>query len=307
MAWKDNAVGVTIDRTMNPDFAALKAKGFQYVVIDCGTGTDASPAFGEQFDKATAAGLPVIAQFQPVASIDDYTFEAPTQEQIPVLKKILGNRAIRGLVISMEHWWIGYDVEEGRPGRPATNPALSYAGQEFMNTFKKQYELPGVKVMLRTNDGFVQKYSPDMASWSDLFPFFLADWRYRVRDDQGAYTIYKYFSAQVVNVVAEIFFPPDGSKNPLIPGYAPQLKFWEFNGQVDIGIKGWDGKPKRVKVSAFNGPWEDLKKFLKIEETNPGTPNPTPSDTGRITVLLEQIAADIAYIAGFFRRIGGEK
>lgn len=309
MAWKDNALGITIDRTMDADYAALKAQGLAFVVIDAGTGFDVNPSFGDQYAKAVSAGLPVIAQYTPISAIDDYTFEAPAREQIPVLRKVLGTRIIQGLIISMERYWVGWDIEQGHiPVRTATSTAISYTASEFMNTFTKQYAPLGVQVMLRSNDNFVQKYALDMAQWTDKFGFVLADWRYRTRDANGAFTVYTLFPKTTISTLANLraALPPDASKNPPVPGNAPQLKFWEFTGSVTMPlslVKGWDGKGKSVKAAIFNGNDETMKAYLGVNNEAPANP-PDPVDPGQpvsvdlapVVEVLKGIAADVSAI-----------
>lgn len=320
MAWKDNAVGIVVDRTMNVDFAALKAQGLDYVVIDAGVAYDHSPAFNEQYTKAVAAGLPVMVQYTPISAIDDYVYLAPAREQIGQLQKLLGTKKIHGLIISMERWWIGWDQEQLRnPLRPAPSIAIADTAKEFAMTFTKQYAPLGVPVMIRTNDNFVQKYSPEMSAWLDLYPFYLADWRYRLRDAQGAYSVYKYAPAVSVTSLAEIALalPPEDAKNPLVPGHVPQLKFWECNGAVGVPlslVKGWDNLNKAVKVVLFNGLDEVLKNYLKVTDAvNPGPIDPVtpPAPLGDLTkveesltsivVLCEHIAADLTAIRSVFK------
>lgn len=329
MTWKDNALGIVIDRTMDADFEELKKQGISFVVIDCGTGWDASPAFNDQYDKAKAAGLPVLAQYTPISALDDYTFEAPAREQIPVLKKILGTRAIHGLIISIERYWVGWDIEQQHnPVRIATGTAINYTASEFMHTMTKQYAPLGVQVMIRTNDNFVQKYSPDLSAWTDKFGFFLADWRYRTRAADGSYTNYVTYLTKATPVasIAELRtqLPPDGSKNPLVPGNAPSLKFWEFSGDRFVLpiVKGWQGQQKTLKCVLFNGDEAACYSYLGYAPaqpppddpsdpgTEPGDPggNGDPSDNGstqldRIIELLEGIHTDINAILGVFQKI----
>ncbi len=322
MAWKDNALGLVIDRSMDANFAALKEQGVSFVVIDCGTGFDTNPAFNEQFDKAFKAGLPVLVQYTPISALDDYTFEAPAREQIPVLKRILGTKTINALVISMERYWVGWDIEtQHNPIRIATGAAINYTASELVHTMTKQYAPLSVQVMIRTNDNFVQKYAPDLSSWTDKFGFFLADWRYRTRAADGSYTHYTFFPGLTVSTIAGLrdALPPDGSKNPLVPGLAPSLKFWEFAGSITLPVsivKGWDGKAMKVKAVLFNGNVEALNSYLDFDSSTPLPEEPRdpvdeepkdeePSDTGmeRVIELLDEIGEDIEYIASVFRRL----
>jgi len=340
MAWKDNALGIVIDRTMDADFTALKTQGVSFVVIDAGIAYDHNPAFIDQFNKAKAAGLVVLAQYTPISAIDDYTFAAPAAEQIPMLKKLMGTKEIDGLIISMERYWVGWDIEQNHiPVRNATGSAISYTASEFMHTFTKQYAPLSRQVMIRTNDNFVQKYSPDMTAWTDKFGFVLADWRYRTRAADGSYTLYTIFPKTTITAIADLraVLPPDGSKNPLVPGNVPQLKLWEFSGSVTMPtslVKGWDGKVKTVKAVLFNGNEAAMKAYLVPVVTPPvdGTPVPhpptdpvdpptdpvdppvdpvdpgTPVDVSkleallsRVVVLCEQMATDLHAIRSVFR------
>jgi hypothetical protein len=284
MAWKENALGLVIDRTMDTDFAALKAQGLSFVILDAGVAYDFNPAFNEQYNKAKAAGLPVLVQFTPISAIDDYTFEAPAQEQIPQLKKVLGTKEINGLIISMERYWVGWDLEQNhQPLRICTGTAISYTASEFVNTFTKQYAPLSVQVMVRTNDNFVQKYSTDLAQWTDKFGFVLADWRYRTRAADGSYSLYTIFPKLTVSALTDLraALPPDGSKNPLVPGNAPQLKLWEFSGSVTLPVslvKGWDGKSKVAKAVLFNGNEDAMKAYLCPTVVTP--PVDPPADPG---------------------------
>jgi hypothetical protein len=118
--------------------------------------------------------------------------------------------------------------------------------------------------------------------------------------------------------------PPDGSKNPLIPGNAPQLKFWEYSGNRYVlpWIKGWDNSEKRVKVLLFNGDEAACYSYLGFSAAQPppvdpgdpgnepGDPGGTgnPSDTGsqqleRIIELLDAIQKDISSILRVFQKI----
>jgi hypothetical protein len=318
MAWKDNALGIVVDRTMDVDFAALKSQGISFVIIEAATGWDVSQVFNEQFDKAVKAGLPAIVQYVPISAVDDYTFEAPAREEIEVLKKALGTKAINGLIISIERYWVGWDIEQQHnPIRSATATAIGYSAKTILETMTHLYQPTGKQVMLRTNDGFVQKYSAEIAQWSDKFGFVLADWRYRTRDAEGAYTLYTFSPNLTINSIADLraALPPDGCKNPLVPGNAPQLKFWEFNGSVTMPltlVKGWDGKAKAIKAVLFNGDQASCHSYLgfanpKDPETKPDIPN-DPSDTGnqqfnKIIELLDGIYTDIHAILSIFQKI----
>lgn len=321
MAWKDNALGIVIDRTMDADYAELKKQGISFIVIDAGVAYDPNPAFNDQLSKAKAAGFPVLVQYTPISAIDDYTFEAPAREQIPMLKKLLGTKEINGLIISMERYWVGWDLEQQHnPVRIATGAAINHTASEFMHTMTKQYAPLGVQVMIRTNDNFVQKYSPDLSAWTDKFGFFLADWRYRTRAADGSYTNYVTYLTKPtpVSSVADLrtHLPPDGSKNPLVPGNTPSLKFWEFSGDRFVLplVKGWQGQQKTVKCVLFNGDEAACYSYLgykapttPVDPEEPGTPG-DPSDTGsdqldRIIELLDGIYSDIHAIAGVFQKI----
>jgi hypothetical protein len=182
--------------------------------------------------------------------------------------------------------------------------------------------LPGMPVILRSNDAFVKKYSSEMTVWTDQYPFYLADWRYRIRATDGSYTAYTFAPKLTALSLADVFaaMPPDDCKNPLIPGNTPTLKFWEFNGNIwmpqDL-VKGWDGSARSVKAVLYNGTKENLAEFLEIptpqdpidpEEPGDIDPPTNPVDQGkteeilsRIEVLLGQIAADLHAIRIVFR------
>jgi hypothetical protein len=312
MAWKDNALGIVVDRTMDVDYAMLKSQGISFVIIEAATGWDVSQVFTEQYNKAVAAKLPVIVQYLPISAVDDYTFEAPAREEIEVLKKALGAKAIAGLVISMERYWVGWDVEQAHnPIRSATATAIAYTAKTILETMTAQYQKLGIQVMVRTNDNFVQKYAPDIAQWSDKFGFVLADWRFRTRDANGAFTVYNLAPKVTASSVADIraALPADTSKNPLVPGNTPQLKFWEFNGTVTMPVslvKGWDGKVKMVKAVLFNGSEEAMKTYLGITEViqpvdppvDPLDPQPLPpGDLSKVMDVLNKISVDVSSMA----------
>jgi hypothetical protein len=308
MGWNTNAVGVVIDKTTNADFAALKAAGFSFVVIEAGLGFDGSPALADHIQKAKDAGLPVIAQWTPFPAYDDYTFEALPREEIQYAQKALANKLYHAFSVSIDRYWTGLDVETGHnPIRVATDTAISYVASEFANTFTKMLAPLNRPVLIRTNDNFVQKYSPGMSSWTDKFGFYLADWRYRTRAADGTYSIYTLYPTMRTPIasMAELraAMPPEGAKNPLVPGNIPQLKFWEYSGDRYVlpWVKGWDGSEKRVKVVLFNGDEQALQAYLFYGTPVPVDPPTTPTtpastDLQRVVNLLAQISVDIAAI-----------
>jgi hypothetical protein len=312
MAWKDNALGIVIDRTMDADFAALKEQGLSFVVIDAGVAYDHNPAFNDQFNKAKAAGLPVLVQYAPISAMDDYTFAAPAAEQIPQLQKLLGTKAINGLILSMERYWVGWDLEQNHiPLRTATGTAISYTASEFMHSFTKQYAPRSVPVLVRTNDNFVQKYSPEMAQWTDQFGFVLADWRYRTRAADGSYSLYTIFPKLTVSALTDLraLLPPDGSKNPLVPGNAPQLKFWEFSGSVTLPVslvKSWDRKVKTVKAVLFNGNEEAMKTWLGTNVAPPPPTDPVDPPAGPVDPPATPVSIDLAPVVDVLNKIAAD-
>ncbi len=319
MAWKDNAVGIVVDKTMDVNFSGLREAGFSFVVVEAGLGFDPSPVLPEHLSKADAAGLPVIAQWTPHPAYDDYTFDGIAQEQIIAAKKALANKVYNAFVTSIERWWTGFDVEEGHnPIRKATPTAIDHVASEFSHSFTKLLAPLGCPVLVRSNDNFVQTYSPPMGmGWTDKFGFFLADWRYRTRAADGSWSVYTIFPAHTFTNMAAFrsAMPPDNSKNPLIPGSAPQLKFWEFTGSLTMPtnlVKGWDGAVKKVKAVLFNSDEAACYGYLKYSAAAPPPDDPDdpgdPSDTGsqqldRIIELLEGIGDDISAILGVFQKI----
>ncbi len=287
MAWKDNALGIVVDSTMDVDYASLKQQGLSFVVIECGLGFDVNPALSDQLSKANAAGLPVIVQYTPYPALDDYTFDALPREQAIALHKWLDGKKFAALVISADRYWTGVDLETNHiPLRIATGTAINTTTSVLVSTFSHDYSnVTGMPMLVRTNDNFVQKYSPDMGGgWTDRFGFFLADWRYRTRAADGSYSLYTIFPALTIKSIADLraTLPPDGSKNPLVPGSSPQLKFWEFTGSVTMPtslVKGWNGVVKKVKAVLFNGDETALKTYLQVAVVNPPPDDPgTPSD-----------------------------
>ncbi len=316
MSWNTNAVGVVVDKTMNADFAALKAAGFSFVVIEAGLGFDvgdvpaANPALADQIQKAADAGLPVLAQWTPFPAYDDYTFEQMGPAQIPYAQKALANKLYHAFVVSIERYWTGLDLETGHEIRVATPGAIDRVAQDFANTFTKLLAPAGKPVLIRSNDGFVSKYDPGLSGWSDKFGFYLADWRYRTRAADGSYSVYTSYKAERTSVTTaaqlRAEMPPDGAKNPLVPGNTPQLKFWEYSGNRYVlpYIVGWDNSEKRVKTVLFNGDEAALKAYLNYGVTPAPDPqpqpNPTPApvsvDLQPVLDILGQIAGDISSI-----------
>lgn len=289
MGWNTNALGIVINSTHNADFKTLKSQGLSFVVIEAGTGFSPNPALADQISKAKSANLAVLVQYSPYPAMDDYTYDGIWQEEVVFLKKLLGFKVIDGLIVSIDRYWTGTDVEDGRSVRTASSNAISNVATNIVSTMKKYYDTAYLnkqmtkipQILVRTNDNFVKNYSPDVANWSDHWGFDLADWRYRTRNAIGEWVIsYSYLS--VPTPVADLAAlraacPPDNAKNPLVPGMTPQLKLWEFSGDRFIlpTVKGWDGSTKRIGVVLFNGGEDACYSYFSFIPA-PVNPQPEP-------------------------------
>jgi GH25 family lysozyme M1 (1,4-beta-N-acetylmuramidase) len=283
--WQDNPLGVVVDGTMNVDFAALKAAGYSFVVIEIGAGFQVNPALAEQCDKAHKAGLPALFQYTPDPAVVNYTTLGLHQAQMELVHKAIASKKFYGFVVSVER------NKTGESGVPATDMNINDIAKMLCETMTNEFEPRSIPVFVRTNDNFVQSYCKPLANWSDKFGFFLADWRYRTRDTNGEwkqYTSYPAVATPVANIAAlRAACPPDNSKNPPVPGSTPQMKFWEFSGNRFMlpEVKGWDGSQKRVKVVLFHGDENGLRTLLGVTVT---PPPPSEDDDPTTDLDLEQ-------------------
>lgn len=318
--WKDNALGVVVDGTMDASFAQLKAEGASFVTIEAGVGFTPNPALAEQIAKARSAGLAVILQYTPFPAMEDYTQQGIADAQVVFLRNQIAGKVFHGLVISIERYWTGEGTEES--GKPkATDMNISTVASTLMNTFAHELGSKAIPVMIRTNDNFVQSYCKSLGSgWTDKFGFFLADWRYRTRAADGTWSVYTPYlptPTPVASLAAlRAACPPDNAKNPLVPGNSPQLKFWEFSGdRFELPyIKGWDGKPKTVKTVIFNGDQAACFTWLNVQGTTPPPDDPgtgddpggdTPGGTTDLTPVLEAVRGLAAQVTALSSQMAG--
>lgn len=318
MGWQTNALGIVVDQRTDADYAALKAQGVSFVVVDLGTGFTANTNYKEQLEKAKAAGLAVLFQYSPFPALDDYTFDALPREQAAQVLKWLAGLNFSGFIVSIDRYWTGLDVETGHAIRQATDAAISNTSKVIAETVKAALDkqsaasgTPAIPVLVRTKDEFVQKYAPSIATtaWTDKFGFDLCDHRVRVKAADGTWSIYVEYKeerapeADIAALRADM--PSDKTKNPLIPGNAPQLKLWEVSTNRFVLppalVKGWDGSEKRVGVVLFNGDEAAIKAYLPrgtgpVTPPQPPDPKPVPVDLAPIVEQLQIIADDISAI-----------
>ena len=296
MAWRDNPLGIVIDGTQRVDLAKLKAEGLEFVVIDAAVGPyNKNPELSRQIQAAYDAKLPVLMMFTPYPDMEQHTPDGNVAAHMPLAKGITVNHLHHAYVVSVERNWTGTDYEEYKAGRrkyadirwsTATN--ISDVAKKIimsMITFYQQ-QSKTTPVLVRTNDGFVQGSSPQLSAWVGNYPFYLADWRYRIKKTNpdgstvNEYVVYTAVKTPVETLAAlRDHLPPPEGRNPLVPGNETQLMFWEFSGSrfVHPSVKDIGGNPTTAKWVLFNGDVTGLHAFLNY--VPPSTPtDPKPGD-----------------------------
>lgn len=306
MAWRDNPLGIVIDGTQRVDLAKLKAEGLAFVVIDAAVGPDKkNPELSKQVQDAYDARLPVLLMFTPYPDMEQHTNDGNVAAHLPSAQGITVNRKHHAYVVSAERNWTGTDYEEFKAGtrkydaiRWSTDFNISETNKKLVMSMITFYQKQAktTPVLVRTNDGFVQGSAPALSAWVGNYPFYLADWRYRIKKTNpdgstvNEYVVYTTVRTPVENLAAlREQMPPVEGRNPLVPGNETPLKFWEFSGGrfVHPAVKDAAGNVVTAKWVLFNGSVEDLHAFLNYvpqgTPTDPppggGDPNdPTPED-----------------------------
>jgi hypothetical protein len=306
MSWRDNPVGIVVDGSMAVDFAAAAKWGVSFAIVYCGLGYDQkNERWPAQVHQAYDTGIPIVAKYTPLPAIDDYTQPAVPQVQIPWLKKLITNKKFYGLIIDVTRYWTGFDIETGHPVRTATGSNINYVASEFVNTMAKELGPKNIQILVGSNDNFVQTYAPEMAAWLDKWGFDLVDNRYRLQAADGSWTRYITYGDTPVlkNTLEELrlSLPPIEAKNPLVPGDAPQLRFWECSGKRFAlpFVKDLKGASKAVTIALWNGTVDSLHSWLAFtpgipqegDTTPPTKPGPITATAGPHAITLTWSAA----------------
>ncbi len=301
MAWRDKPVGFVVDGYIDVNetmLKALKEEGVRFIVSFATTSPwDVDAGFADVCRHAATVGLPVYSLHTTFPALDNYTQEDCPEAHYAVIQKALQFKKIAGAIVNAERYTVDLDLERyakgerTAPPRTAT-PSNIYATNKTIYDFLSNLvDDKGAKVLVRTNDNFVSTYSKQyMGNWMPNVEMYLADWRYRVRADDGSWTKYvltvPVATGQPPVIVENIdalrqLMPPDDSKNPLYPGKS--MIFWEWSGMryAHPLIKDRNGKPKAVNWVLFNGTEDELMAFAgKAQPEEPPVDPRTPEDPG---------------------------
>ena len=228
------ALGLALDIGQTCDLQAAKEAGFSFVSQVYASDFNVNQKWADIVQDAYNAELPIMAEVVPYMAAVGYSQGKLAEsywnqhEYRYVDQAANGvNRKIAGIIVSAE-------VRDDGSGVTVTESNTQATLEYLLNNYRAQLDARGktkVKVMLRSNDSYIQAIAPtaipSIVEREQFHDYVMADWRYRLEDASGRSSYGPFVGGAAPNAAdirAGFGRLPIGFKTPPYPG---NLYFWE--------------------------------------------------------------------------------
>jgi len=247
--------GIDVSRWQpNVDWALLKSKGVEFVIIKATQGNYAV----DSMLKTHVAGAKKAGMIIGLYHWADPLVDATSQAKY-FLNAIAG-LSYHMVAVDVEQFWADWqEWSSGNIKKYIQPDVISTNARTILKYWQNNLSVPRV---VYTRASFIHGFARPMLTWVGGLPLWLAHYPYNTKRVRTTWEVFK------------SDYKPD-IPGPSLPTGCTKWTFWQFTGDK-FYLPGVDTP---LDVNYFNGSLAELKVFAKLTTTPPPPPTPPPALT----------------------------